>query len=133
MCLFSTIVLSQPDDATVCEGRQAVFSCVLNSNVGNNTQWYRFINDTSTEMVVPSGGNFAFINTANNSAFNTSLTITSTTKSHTGYYWVRTSSSDICNASLTVVTSMWVYTLCENQCKLFLADICNFTTDWSKV
>ena len=107
MCLFSTAVVSQPDDVTACEGGQAVFTCVLNSTVGDNVQWYRLIEDTgTTEMVVSNGGDFAFISSVNNSVFTTSLNITNVRKSHTGYYWVRTSSSDVCNVSLTVVTSM---------------------------
>ena len=104
---ISTTVISQPDDVTACEGGQAVFTCVLNSTVGDNVQWYRFIKDTGTiEMVVPNAGNFKMANHNNSRNLTTSLTITNTRKSHTGYYWVRTSSSVVCNVSLTVVTGM---------------------------
>ena len=39
------------------------------------------------------------------------LIITNASKSHTGYCWIRTPSSDVCNVSLTVTTSMYVRTL----------------------
>ena len=50
---ISTTVISQSDDVTICEGEGAVFTCVLNSNIrSDNVQWYRFIKDTSTTVMV---------------------------------------------------------------------------------
>ena len=122
-------MISQPDNVTTCEGRGAVFTCVLNSNISSDdVQWYRFIKDTSTiEMVDPNGENINFLthttvssstinngsavnngNTVNNngSTTNSSLIITNAIKSYTGYFWVGTPSLNVCNASLTVLTSM---------------------------
>ena len=126
-CVYSTTVISQPDDVTICEGRGAVFTCVLNSNItSDDVQWYRFIKDTSTtEMVDPNGENIKFIthtnassSTVNNGSAtpisngniirNTSLTITNAIKSYTGYFWVETPSINVCNVSLTVATSTYV-------------------------
>ena len=100
-------MISQPDDITICEGEGAVFSCVLNSNIrSNDVQWYRFIKDTSTTVMVdPNGENINFLTHTNGSS---SLTITNAIKSYTGYFWVETPSHNVCNASLTVLTSMYV-------------------------
>ena len=107
LCI-STTVISQPDDVTICEGEGAVFTCVLNSNISSDdVQWYRFIKDTSTtEMVDPNGENINIVNHTNGSTINSSLTITNV--NYTGYFWVITPSLNVCNASLTVVASMYV-------------------------
>ena len=98
-------MISQPDDVTICEGKGAVFSCVLNSSIrSDDVQWYRFIKDTSTtEMVDPNGENINFLTRTNGSTINSSLTITNAMKSYTGYFWVGTPSLNVCNASLTVL------------------------------
>ena len=104
---ISTLVISEPDDVTICEGREVVFTCVLNSNISDDVQWYRFINDTSTTVMVhPDGENINFITNTTWNTTSSSLTITNVTKSYTGYFWVETSSLNVCNASLTVSTSM---------------------------
>ena len=108
--LLLSVVISEPDDATVCEGRSTTFTCVLDANhiIRNDSdvQWYRLIKDTgTTEMVDPQGRNIHFTTTptTNDTALTTTLTITNATKSYTGYYWVRTPSDDgDCNVSLTV-------------------------------
>ena len=125
-------MISAPDDVTICEGEGAVFTCVLNSNIrSDDVQWYRFIKDTSTTVMVdPNGGNINFLirtiknevinSTSNNGTVNngssvpmnngntsSSLTITNAIKSYTGYFWVGTSSLNVCNASLIVGTSMY--------------------------
>ena len=107
---YSVLVISQPDDVTICEGGGAVFTCVLNSNIrSDDVQWYRFIKDTSTtEMVDPNGENINFLTHTNGSITNSTLTITNAIKSYTGYFWVETSSLTFCNASLTVTTSMYI-------------------------
>ena len=101
-------MISQPDNITTCEGEGAVFTCVLNSNTrSDDVQWYRFIKDTSTtEMVDPNGENINLLTSINGSTINSSLTITNAIKSYTGYFWVGTPSLNVCNASLTVLTSM---------------------------
>ena len=111
---ISTTVISEPDDVTICEGEGAVFTCVLNSNIrSDNVQWYRFIKNTSTStvyvMVDPNGENISFMNRTNGSTTNSSLTIINAIKSYTGYFWVGTPSLNVCNASLTVGTSMCPY------------------------
>ena len=126
-------MISQPDDVTICEGEGTVFTCVLNSNIrSDDVQWYRFIKDTSTTVMVDPN-NFLTNTTINNgsamsngnatnngrtvnngsavltnNATTSSLTITNAIKSYTGYFWVGTPSLNVCNASLTVVKSMYV-------------------------
>ena len=105
---ISTTVISQSDDVTICEERGAVFTCVLNSNIrSDDVQWYRFIKDTSTtEMVDPNGENINFLNHTIGGTISSSLTITNTRKSYTGYFWVETPTLNVCNVSLTVATRM---------------------------
>ena len=109
--LLLSVVISEPDDVTVCEGRSTTFTCVLDATMKNNSddvQWYRLIKDTgTTEMVDPQGNNTIIIHfttnpTTNDSLTTTNLTITNANRSYTGYYWVRLLSDDFCNASLTV-------------------------------
>ena len=104
---YPSTVINEPDDVTVCEGREAVFTCVLNSNIRiDDVQWYRFIKDTSTtEMIDPSSENVNFIADTTGSTTSSSLTITNVMKSYTGYFWVGTPSLNVCNTSLTVLTS----------------------------
>ena len=109
-CKFiPTIVISEPDDVTVCEGVGAEFTCVLDGNIRvEDIQWYRYIMDTgATEMI---DSDLKNINISSRTIRNTNstLTITNTRISHTGYYWVGTSSFNVCNVSLTVLTSMYV-------------------------
>ena len=105
---YVAIVISEPHDVTVCEGREAVLTCVLNSNIrSDDVQWYRFIKDTSTtEMVDPNEDDIYFITDTIGNTTSSSLTITNVIKSYTGYFWVVTPSLTVCNASLTVLTSM---------------------------
>ena len=111
---YFTTVISQPGDVTICEGQRAVFTCVLNSNISSDdVQWYRFIKDTSTTVMLdPNGGNITFLTHTNKSATSSSLTITNAITYYTGYFWVGTSSLNVCNASLTVtvLTSMCIRT-----------------------
>ena len=101
-------MIREPDDDTICEGEGAVFTCVLNSNIrSDDVQWYRFIKDSSTTVMVdPNGGSFKIMNRTNESTTNSSLHITNAIKSYTGYFWVGTPSLNACNASLFVGTSM---------------------------
>ena len=105
---ISTTVISEPDDATVCEGEtQTRFTCVLDSSISSDdVQWYRLIKDTSIAERVNQSSNINFTTSTINNTLSCSLTITNAIKSHTGYYWVRLPSNDVCNVSLTVTTSM---------------------------
>ena len=49
---ISTIVISEPDDATVCEGTLSTeFNCELNGSMDSeDVQWYRILKDTSTAV-----------------------------------------------------------------------------------
>ena len=98
-------VISQPDDVTICEGQRVVFTCVLNNNIrSDDVQWYRFIKDTSTTVMVdPNGGNIYFYTHTNGNTTSSSLTITNAIKSYTGYFWVGTQSLNVCNASLNII------------------------------
>ena len=109
---FSTTVIRRPDDVTVCEGKEAaVLTCVLsttNNNINSDdVQWYRLVKDTDiTEMVDQQDSNIHFTTSTINNTLTSQLTITTASKSHTGYYWVGTPSFNVCNVSLTVTTSM---------------------------
>ena len=87
-----------------------MFTCVLSSNIrSDDVQWYRFIKDTgATEMVDPFGDNIYFITDTIGNTTSSSLTITNVMKSYTGYIWVVTPSLEVCNASLTVLTGMYL-------------------------
>ena len=106
--------LNQPDNVTICEGEGTVFTCVLNSNIrSDDVQWYRFIKDTSTTVMVdPNGENINFRTDTNGSTTISSLIITNAIKSYTGYFWLwieTPSLGYVCEASLTVLASMYVY------------------------
>ena len=100
-----------PDDLTVCEGRSTTFTCVLDSSISSDdVQWYRLIMDTSTTVMVdPQGSNNHFNTSTINETLTSSLTITDAAKSYAGYYWVGTPAVNVCNVSLTVLTSMCVH------------------------
>ena len=103
--LLLTTVISEPDDVTVCEGRSTTFTCVLDSSISSDdVQWYRLIMDTSTTVMVDS--NIYLTTSIINNTLISSFTITNAVISYTGYYWVRLPSGDVCNVSLTVLTSM---------------------------
>ena len=106
-----TIVISEPDDVTVCEEEKVVFTCGLNTTSRNinssDVQWYRLVKDTGiTEMVDQQDSNIHFTTSTINNNLTSQLTITSASKSHTGYYWIGMPSFDVCNVSLTLLTSM---------------------------
>ena len=100
-------MITEPDDVTVCEGDEAVFTCELNSNIeDDDVQWYGFIKDTgTTELMISARDNITLLTHTGNT-MNSSLTITNARKSHTGYYWVGMPSFNVCNVSLTLLTSM---------------------------
>ena len=73
----------------------------------DDVQWYRLIMDTSTTVMVdPDDDQIFTISTHAGNTLTSSLTITNTTQSYTGYYWIRLPTGDVCNVSLTVLTSM---------------------------
>ena len=101
-------MISEPDDVTICEREGAVFTCVLNSNIrSDDVQWYRFIKDTTTTVMVdPNGADINFLTHTNGS---TTITITNAIKIYTGHFWVKTPSLSVCNTSLTIIRSMYVH------------------------
>ena len=105
ICIF-IIVISEPDDVYVCEGKSTTFTCIMNGNIGDKIQWYRYIKDTNSTITINSDGENITISNHTGNTINSSLTITNTVKSYTGYYWVRLPSGDFCNVSLTVLSSM---------------------------
>ena len=125
--MFSTIVISEPADVTVCKEKEeaAVFTCVLNT-INNNinsddVQWYRLVKDTGiTEIVDQQDSNIHFTTSTINNTLTSQLTITSASKSHIGYYWVGTPSFNVCNASLTVTTSMLIQFLIPHTSYVYI-------------
>ena len=106
---ISTIVINQPDNIIVCEGKGAVFSCILNTTdtkiSSDHLYWYRLTKDATTAKMINADGE-SIMFTSNSSGYgNSILRIKNAMESYTGYYWVGTSSGDVCNVSLTVVTS----------------------------
>ena len=120
ICLLSITVISEPDNVAVCEGEEAMFTCVLNTtnNIinSNDVQWYRLVKDMGiTEMVDQQDSNIHFTTSTINNTLTSQLTITSASKSHTGYYWVGTPSFNVCDASLTVLASRLTQFLIHNS------------------
>ena len=95
----------------VKEEEQCSLNCVLNSNIrSDDVQWYRFIKNTSTTVMVDPNINILIMNHTNGSTINSLLTITCTNAiiSDTGYFWVVTPSLNVCNASLTVLAITYI-------------------------
>ena len=105
---FSTVI-SEPDDVTVCEGTLSrTFTCVLNSSMASeDVQWYRMLKDTGTAERIFRLNDFIVVPLPDQNIFTTRLSIFNAMKSYTGYYWVRLPSDDVCNVSLTVLSSMF--------------------------
>ena len=103
------LVITPPNDVTICEGQDAVFTCVLHKSISEtDVMWYyrSMKNISVTEIVEEGRRNVSF--TMNNDAVNSSLFINNATKSYTGFYWTEISTFNVCNASLAVLTSMWL-------------------------
>ena len=103
--------ISEPD-VIVCEGGGAGFSCELNTsntNISDNdVQWYRLIKDTGTIEKIMMNSSITFITNTIENVSTTTLNITNAERSFTGYYWAKSQSTDICNVSVTVGTSMCI-------------------------
>ena len=87
-----------------------MFTCVLNITDTNtnsgDVHWYRLVKDTGiTEMIDENGQNILYVTYPN---LTSTLTILTARQSYTGYFWVKTPSDTVCNASLTVLTSMLI-------------------------
>ena len=109
MYFLSTIVISEPDNVTVCEGElDTRLTCVLDSSISSNdVEWRRLIKDTSTpQRVSNAGDDFVVVSIQSQNNFITTVYIYNARKSFTGYYWIKLSSDHVCNVSLTVATSM---------------------------
>ena len=109
MFVFITVI-SQPDDATICKGEELVFTCVLNLT-NNHTrytdlEWYKFTNASNIEVLDPYEERINFLIRTAGNTISSSLNITNAINSYTGYFWIGTSSFNVCNVSLTVGTSM---------------------------
>ena len=104
-CVF-TVVISGPGDVTVCEGRSATFTCVLQDSrlTSDNVQWLR--GTTTAQSIDPQDSNIHFATSTTNNTLTSSLNITNAVKSYAGYYFVGTPYYSVCRASLTVTTSM---------------------------
>ena len=108
---ISTTVISEPDDVTVCEGegRTTTLSCELDNSIDSDgVLWYRFIKDTG-ETKRADQDDMRYIPIPTKNGFNATLYILNAITSYTGYYWVGTPSFNVCNVSLTVITSMHTY------------------------
>ena len=116
---FPVVVINPPNDVTIHEGQDAIFTCILHKSISETdvVWYYRSMKSiSSTEIVREDRGNISF--TMNNNAVNSSLVINNATKSYTGFYWIEISSFNVCNASLTVLTSAYVATYITVKCML---------------
>ena len=107
--LFIVTVISQPDDVTVCKGREAVFTCVLNLTNSNtrytDLEWYKFTSKSNTKLLDPYKKRINFLIRTTGNTISSSLNIANVVSSFTGYFWIGTPSFNVCNVSLTVGTS----------------------------
>jgi len=88
-----------------------LFTCVLNTtntNIRyNDLYWYRFIKGTSTsEILDPYEDSINFLIYTTGTIINSSIIINNARQSYTGYYWMGTPFSNVCNVSLNVLTGM---------------------------
>ena len=103
---FPAVVITPPNHVTICEGQDAVFTCVLHRSISEtDVVWYygsmQSIN--ATKIVREDRRNVSF--TMSNNTVSSSLFISNATQSYTGFYWIEISTFDVCNASLAVLTS----------------------------
>ena len=84
-----------------------MLSCSLNtadSTITNNDiQWYRFIKSTGTTVKVDQHGeSINFITRTTGNTTTSRLSIINARTSYTGYFWLRTPSSNFCNTAVIV-------------------------------
>ena len=103
-------MISHPDDAIVCKGRDAVFTCVLNVTNSNtrytDLEWYKLTNASKIELLDPYEERINFLIRTSGNTISSSLNITNAINSYTGYFWIGTSSFSVCNVSIAIGTSM---------------------------
>ena len=103
---FPAVVITPPNHVTICEGQDAVFTCVLHRSISEtDVVWYyesmQSIN--AAKIVREDRRNVSF--TMSNNTVSSSLFISNATQSYTGFYWIEISTFNVCNASLAVLTS----------------------------
>ena len=102
---ISTIVISEPDDATVCEGEQKTLICTLSGSMtSDDVHWYRMLKDTGTAERLGRLNDFIVVPLPGANSFTTRLLISDASRSYTGYYWVSSPVGEVCNTSFTVST-----------------------------
>ena len=106
MSVYITVI-SQPDDVTICKGREAVFTCVLNLTNSNtrytDLEWYKFTRANNIEALDPYEEKINFLIHTTGNTISSSLNVANATNAVSGYFWVGTTSFNVCNVSLTVV------------------------------
>ena len=110
--IHATVVISEPDDVTICEESGSILTCVLNGSMTTSAiPWYRLIKDSGIEERVDGRGDdisFVRIHNRHNFTTETRLYFHYARRSYAGYYWVkvlRAPLRDVCNTSVTVTTS----------------------------
>jgi len=119
---ISNIVISHPKNATICEGREVMFTCVLNMTITDlNVKWYRLRKDhfmISTVEIIPNNLiNYTIVNEK------TTLIIRDAPMTLTGFYWIKASNFKVCNVSLNVLKGM-----CDNE--VLLLHIHNYIQEY---
>ena len=89
----------------MCKGEQkTTFICELDSSINSNkVRWYRLLKNTGTAGMVDLGDNHTTLFTRTENTLTSSLIVTYARISYTGYYWIRLTTDDVCNVSLTVL------------------------------
>ena len=104
-----TDVIGHPEDVRICEGREAVFTCVLDAVVAiNNVEWRRYTKSGGTRRMIDLNEEDIRIFTTNteNDTTSSELSIPEVRMADVGSYWVEIQRFTFCNASLTVLPSM---------------------------
>ena len=107
MSVYITVI-SQPDDVTICKGREAVLTCVLNLTNSNtrytDLEWYKFTSTSNTEVLDPYEEKINFLICTTGNTINSS-NVANATNAVSGYFWIGAPSFNVCNVSLTVGTN----------------------------
>jgi len=103
---FSTVIINQPSDITVCEGEEIMLICILNTTTVTNddVMWYIFRSDTSYFGPIRPNNRINYYSVVNETTDYTVLSIHGVTIALNGFFWVKTHSNfTACNTSLIVI------------------------------
>ena len=104
----SNIVISHPRNVTICEGEEAIFTCVLNVTITDHyVRWYLLRKDHDMPIKIGSNNRISY-SVINETT--TTLIVHDAAITLAGFYWVKTPNFNACNVSLNVLKGM-----CDNE------------------